>query len=176
MSKELKSLHVQRRDAKFELVCPSCGKNREFKAKKALTNALQKQTTCFSCRTIANNKARTGTKAGHNNPAWSGYKDVPGKVLSRLRNGAVQRGLSFEITLEDIQETYEAQNKVCAFSGLPISFGKEASVDRIDSALGYTKDNIQIVHKRLNLMKRDIPNDEFIKWCIAVAKNLGDSW
>ena len=81
-----------------------------------------------------------------------------------------------EITLEDIQETYEAQNKVCAFSGLPISFGKEASVDRIDSSLGYTKDNIQIVHKRLNLMKQDIPNDEFIEWCIAVAKNLGDSW
>lgn len=159
--------------AKFNLPCPSCGKDREFNSKAAMQNAADKETTCYSCRTIRNNQKRKGTKAGADNPAWTGYKDVPGKVLSRLRNGAIQRGLSFEITLEDIQDIYEQQNKVCAFTGLSITFGKDASVDRIDSRYGYSKDNIQIVHKVLNLLKRDTPNEEFIEWCCLVARHSG---
>lgn len=138
-----------------------------------MLQAEKKGTSCFSCRTVANNKKRIGTKEKSKNPAWKGYKDVPGKVLSRLRNGAKQRGLSFEITLEDIQHVYEEQHKVCAFTGLSITFGVDASVDRIDSRYGYTKDNIQIVHKVLNLLKRDTPNEEFIEWCCLVSKHSG---
>lgn len=173
MLKEHKHLPVQQEVVKFNLKCPLCGKDREFKSKYALQNAEKKQTSCYSCRTVANNKKRAGTKGGSNNHAWTGFKDVPGKVFSRLRRGAEQRGFIFEITLEDIQETYEAQNKVCALSGLSISFGKDASIDRIDSKIGYTKNNIQIVHKALNLLKRDMPDEEFIEWCMLVARHSG---
>ena len=111
----------------------------------SFTKALEKKTVCPSCRTAANNRKRKGTKAKENNPAWRGYKDVPGKVFSRLKSGADRRGLVFEITIEDIQETYEQQHKSCAFSGLPLTWGHTASVDRIDSREGYTKDNIEII-------------------------------
>jgi hypothetical protein len=122
---------------------------------------------------VANNKKRVGTKQGDKNPAWKGYKDVPGKTFSRLQRGAKQRGLCFEITIEDIQEQFEKQHKSCAFSGISLIFGSTASVDRIDSREGYTKDNIQIVHKQLNMIKRDTPNEEFIDWCILVARHSG---
>lgn len=170
MLKELKHSPVQQADAKFELACPSCGKNRQFKSKGALQNALTKETNCYSCRTIANNQKRKGTKVKENNPAWKGYKDIPGKIFSKLKRGAKHRNLCFEITIEDIQEQFEKQNKSCAFSGISLIFGHTASVDRIDSREGYTKDNIQIVHKQLNMIKRDTPNDEFINWCILVAR------
>ena len=133
--------------------------------------ALEKKSVCSSCRTAANNRKRKGTKAKENNPAWKGYKDVPGKVMSKLKRGAENRGLSFDITIQDIQEIYEKQNKSCAFSGIPLIWGHTASVDRIDSREGYTIDNIQIVHKQLNMIKRDTPNAQFIEWCYLVSKH-----
>ena len=174
MLKELKCYHVPQETVKFNLPCPSCGKQREYATQKSLERAAFKKAICPSCRTVANNKKRKGTKTKEKNPAWKGYKDIPGKVLSKLKLGAERRGLSFEITIEDIQYVYEQQNKCCAFSGLPLVWGHTASVDRIDSQEGYIKSNIQIVHKQLNMLKRDTPNDLFIELCWLVTKHTKD--
>ena len=170
MSKALKPSLAPQAGVKFELACPSCGKVREFQTKSAMQQAERKGTSCYSCRTVTNNKKRAGTQTGEKNPAWKGYKNIPGKVLSRLKNGAKQRGLKFEITIEDIQEKYEQQHYCCALTGIPVLFGMNASVDRIDSEKDYTKDNIQIVLNVVNIMKRDIPEDLFIMLCKAVAE------
>jgi uncharacterized Zn finger protein (UPF0148 family) len=161
-------------DAPFKLACPNCGKEREFSSKSARKQAEIKKTTCSSCRTARNNTKRKGTKTKESNPSWRGYKDIPGKTFSKLKLGADRRGLSFEITIQDIQKVYEQQDKICSFSGIPLLFGLNASIDRIDSSKGYTKDNIQIVHKTLNMMKRDLPNDEFLLWCKFVYKHNYD--
>lgn len=155
---------------RFNLACPSCGKDREYARKSGLDVAVQKSTVCFSCRTTRFNKGRIGTKLQSNNPAWKGYKDIPGKVISRARRGAVERGLVFEITLEDVYNVFEQQDRKCALSGLLLEWGKDASIDRIDSSQGYLVTNIQIVHKVLNIMKRDLPNEEFIEWCQKVQR------
>lgn len=155
-------------DAPFKLACPNCGKDREYATEKSLERAALLKTTCASCRTARNNTKRKGTKSKENNPAWRGYGVVPGKVFSKLKRGAEKRDIPFEIAIEDIANQYSKQKERCAFTGFEIFFGIDASVDRIDSSKGYTIDNIQIVHKTLNLMKRDIPNDEFIMWCRCV--------
>ena len=67
---------------------------------------------------------------------------------------------------------------LCALSGLPIRFHKPgekctaqtASVDRINSDLGYTLDNIRWVHKQINWMKIDLSDEDFIYFCKKVAK------
>ena len=156
---------------KFNLACPTCGKDREFSGKSALKQAERKRTSCFSCRSVANNISRTGTKTKEKNPAWKGFGHVPGKVFSKLKRDAERRNLPFEITIEDIHNKYNKQHERCAFSGIEIVFGYDASVDRIDSSKGYTLDNIQIVHKDLNMMKRAMDNTDFIMWCRAVAYN-----
>lgn len=156
--------------AKFELACPSCAKNREFQSKSAMLQAGRKGTSCYSCRTAVNNKKRIGTKTKEKNPAWKGFGSVPGKVFSKLKRDAEKRDLPFEITIEDVYRQYNQQQELCAFSGLHIVFGSTASVDRIDSSKGYTIDNIQIVHKDLNMMKRDMDNMDFILWCRAVSR------
>lgn len=170
MLKELKHLPAPQAAVKFELACPSCGKGREFQTKSAMNRAEKKGTSCFSCRTAANNKKRIGTKTKEKNPAWKGYKDVPGRVISKLKRDAEKRGIDFKITLEDIQEKYEQQHHCCALTGIPVLFGMNASVDRIDSEKDYTKDNIQVVLSVVNIMKRDIPEDLFIMLCKAVAE------
>jgi len=154
----------------FELACPRCGKIRLFSSPVSKKRAEEKGSKCASCRTADNNRLRKGTKQKESNPAWKGCGGVPGKVISRLRNGATKRALCFEITIEDISDQYNKQHQKCALSGLPLLWGVDASVDRIDSSIGYTKDNIQIVHKTINMMKRDIVQEEFIMFCKRIAE------
>jgi hypothetical protein len=65
-------------------------------------------------------------------------------------------------------------------SGVDIFFGNQydkdettASLDRKDSGKGYTLDNVQWVHKRVNIMKNIISDMEFIEWCKKVANHRG---
>ena len=83
------------------------------------------------------------------------------------------------ITKEYLWILYLLQNKKCALSGQNIYLAasrkdkKEntASVDRIDSSKGYIPENVQWVHKKINKMKYNYPQDHFIKLCEKVAKN-----
>ena len=45
-----------------------------------------------------------------------------------------------------------------------------ASLDRIDSTKGYIDGNIQWVHKRINTMKMDMSQKDFIDFCKQVAQ------
>ena len=116
---------------------------------------------------------------------FTGYKDISGCYFKKMKKGAAIRNLTFEITIEDIWEVYEKQGKKCYYTGLPISFyynsankpeKQTASVDRIDSKLGYTKDNIQIVHKCINQMKQIFTDVEFISFCNLIALNHKKSY
>lgn len=160
----------------FTLACPSCGKDREYASKGSLERATLLKTVCPSCRTSENNRKRKGTQGKENNPAWKGYKGLPGKVFSKLKRGAEKRNIFFEITIEDIWEQYEKQQHRCALSNVFLEWDKNASVDRIDSNKHYTKDNIQIVHKTINMMKRDLNQDEFIRHCCLVSSKYYNSF
>lgn len=105
------------------------------------------------------------------------YEDIGKHTWVSLLTGAKTRNLCVNISPKDIWEVYIKQNKKCALSGVPIYFGKTqkfettASVDRINSKIGYTLDNIQIVHKQINIMKMDLSQEDFINICIKIANN-----
>jgi hypothetical protein len=117
-------------------------------------------------------------KAGQDNLLWQGYEDLSLTFFHDIRNGAIARNLSFEITIEQAWQLYQDQDGKCALSGEKISFdintsfakGRKptASLDRINSKLGYTLDNIQWVHEDVNWMKQDFTQEEFIEWCNKV--------
>ena len=46
-----------------------------------------------------------------------------------------------------------------------------ASVDRIDSSGGYVESNVQWVHKDVNKMKMDIPQNQFIEYCKIISSH-----
>lgn len=156
-------------DIVFNRECGKCTKMLHYKNQKTYDAAIRKNTICPSCRAEESNKSPNRNSKKDNNPAWCGYGDVPGKVYSKLKRDAIKRNVDFEISIEDISDQYENQNKLCAFTGIPVKFGENASVDRINSLLGYSSNNIQIVHKDLNMMKKDMPNEVFIAWCKLVA-------
>ena len=154
----------------LERPCGVCGKTLSYKRRESFNKANKNNTMCPSCRTSHNNKSDKRNTKKDKNPTWKGYKEIPGKVFSKLKRDAKIRNIVVNITIEDISEQYEKQNKCCAFTGTPLIFGENASVDRINSEEGYEKSNIQIVHKHLNIMKKDMPNELFLLWCQKVAR------
>jgi hypothetical protein len=89
-----------------------------------------------------------------------------------------------QITIEDVKNLYEQQNGKCAISGIPMTrihvpqsklCDTNISIDRIDSKIGYTKDNIQLVCARVNSMKSTLSMDEF-KFVIKSIYNNVDSF
>ena len=48
------------------------------------------------------------------------------------------------------------------------------SIDRIDSAKGYTRDNVQLVTMVANQMKNDLAIDELVDICERVIKVAGE--
>jgi hypothetical protein len=108
--------------------------------------------------------------------AW-GYKDITSERWYSLLHSAKSRNLEVSIKIEDVWNLYLKQNKKCALSGLPVLYSKDrrkitASVDRIDSKKGYTLDNIQIVHRDINRLKLDFPEDAFVSMCLNVANTF----
>lgn len=112
------------------------------------------------------------TNKGINHFRWKGGKYVSAAYLSKLKSDAKRRGLDFNISVHDVDSIFEAQNFKCSISNVDISFIEEtASIDRIDSSRGYEPDNIQILHKRVNEMKWDYEQQDFIKWCKLIARH-----
>ncbi len=121
--------------------------------------------------------------SGMESPAYKGCGELYASIFNRIKRGAVKRKLKFDVTIEELWKLYLDQNRYCSLSGLPISFGVycrsdkgkpcTASLDRISSEIGYTLDNIQWVHKDINIMKNKSSQDEFIKMCGTIAKYNG---
>lgn len=109
----------------------------------------------------------------------NGFGDIPGYCLKKIKDSASARGLAMELTKEYIWELYLRQNKKCAFSGEPISFATvsggrhdyttTASLDRINSDIGYIEGNVQWVHKHINAMKWNLEDSAFIEICGKIA-------
>lgn len=101
-----------------------------------------------------------------------GHGQITKDKWRRITNGAKTRGIEFRLTIEDAWRIYEKQKGKCNLSGIPISFDeKTASLDRICSTLPYIPDNVQWVHKKINVMKWAIPQEEFIQICRKVSEH-----
>lgn len=104
------------------------------------------------------------------------YVEVPRRIIAQIETHAAAKNRIFSITEKDIYDTWIKQNKKCALSGMYIHFHNEpslctASVDRIDCAIGYIPENIQILHKDINLSKRIYSDEYYVYLCKLVANN-----
>jgi len=106
--------------------------------------------------------------------SWKGHKDISGRFWGIIRDN--RRGKYFDLTIEYGHQLWLDQDKKCTLSGVPIEFPKPgektctASLDRIDSNVGYVQGNVQWVHKDINLMKNKLEQSYFIQLCKSVAE------
>lgn len=110
---------------------------------------------------------------------WKGCGELSRSYWNEVRNNARQRGIEFDLTIEDAWQLFLDQNRLCAISQTPLILRptykrkteQTASLDRIDSSLGYYPDNVQWVHKEINRMKGSLSDTDFLSWCEAVVNN-----
>ena len=109
------------------------------------------------------------------NSNWRGYGELPGDHWTRIKNAAKERKLKFEISIDYVWDLFLKQNRLCALTKQPLMFdirnkNGTASLDRINSSLGYVKGNVQWIHKDINIMKQAFTQDYYIKICRQVAE------
>jgi hypothetical protein len=89
------------------------------------------------------------------------YKRTPNGHFSRLlanmkKNSEVRKHSPPEFSLQNLYELFEAQNGLCKYSGIPLTFGsyKEinwtVSAERINNKIGYTKKNVILICYEFN--------------------------
>lgn len=96
---------------------------------------------------------------------------------NKLKKTAIKRKIQFSITAEYMWNMLKQQDYSCALTGRDIYFNSErdktVSLDRIDSSKGYIKNNIQWLHKEINMFKHKWGQEKFISMCYEVAEHRG---
>ncbi len=104
-----------------------------------------------------------------------GYRTLRGAQWNNILSCAHRRGLSVKVTVREAYNLMLKQKHKCAVTGLALQFwpvGKNkgtASLDRIDNSRGYVLDNVQWVHRDVNIMKRSLSMEQFVSICRLVV-------
>jgi len=89
---------------------------------------------------------------------------------------SANRKIEFSLSFEDVVNQYNSQKGKCFYTNKELTHdgGRwDASIDRLDSNKGYSKDNIRICSKQVNLMKHISNIEEFVELCRLVVKTHG---
>ncbi len=176
-----------------QLICEECGKGFERKNSEHNRN-MRKGRRVFCSKSCTGkvvvfenipedkrNSYDISKHAGDNRDQYTQFRYHMKKIKAHAKKRQGPASI-VEITLDDLKQQWELQKGICPYTGWllvnrehPNQRMKEqktpgmASVDRIDSSKGYTKDNIQFVAYIANVAKHDFHEDELIKFCKAVA-------
>ena len=141
--------------------CPDCDKELRYRRRDHAIQMLRLNTSCNSCGTRKRGAKHTGI---HRGVSVSYFEDK--------KKDATARGYAFDITIDDIADLLEVQMYLCALTGLPVLLDKcspSGSIDRIDNKVGYTKDNIQITTKEINMLRGSFTMEKFVELCGLVV-------
>lgn len=111
------------------------------------------------------------------NPEWLGGKFIPDSFVLRIINSAKTRDIEYNLTVIFLENLFLKQKGKCALTGELLTFPQNsrdtftASLDRIDSSKDYTKDNVQWVHKDVNILKMDNADEELINWSEKIVEH-----
>lgn len=146
----------------FSVTCLFCGNPRNI-----TRHDHAVKFSAYRCKTCSNKD---------NHPQGE-VKGIRVSWFNKFKFGAQYRSLDWEIEIEDIADLLTEQGGCCALSGLPISACGDldaitASLDRIDNSKGYVAKNVQLVHKKVNMMRGSMPVKEFVSFCNLVANRV----
>lgn len=110
---------------------------------------------------------RAGRKTSPNAVTWA-LKHL----LADAQGRASARGLAFDLSLGDLPRPF-----TCPVFGVALVYqatgrrqDNSASLDRIDSSRGYTRDNVWVISWRANQIKSNATLDELKRLCAALEE------
>ena len=146
----------------FSVPCQTCKKDRIVKRKQHAINHADKP-----CKTCSNK---------NNNPQGE-YRGIRISWWNKYKHGAAYRNILWDLSIDDAVDILNKQQWKCALSGLDIVCSGDlntitASLDRISNLGGYTKDNIQFVHKEVNMMRGSLSLKRFIELSSLISDKV----
>lgn len=161
---------VRKEDGRFYKECPNCGKEQSYLRKNYAEESLKLGKFCKKC----------SNKIPDNNCHKGYYKNVLRKSFAhKYKSNALVRCIDWSVSFDYLAELLIEQDFKCALTGWDIhamEINSPASLDRIDSCIGYVEGNLQWVDSKVNMMKQQYSQEDFIKVCIAVANNNKEKW
>lgn len=146
----------------WEIRCTICNNSTRWIQGNELTNPNK----CFKCRKCA--AIARGTKVTLKNGRIG---ELTKAKRTKIKTCASDRDLIFNVSIKFLWELFILQNRCCAITGDKLSNINNASLDRINSNLGYIENNVQWVTKQANLSKHVMSTKEFILFCQKVIDN-----
>lgn len=113
-----------------------------------------------------------------NSPTYV-HGEIRKNHYKNIAYSARHRSLDFQITPQYVWRLFLAQDRKCALSGVELVMDsmktndkrRTASLDRIDSSVGYIEGNVQWVHKSVNLQKGSMSDKDLINWCHLISQH-----
>lgn len=156
----IKDIPIYKSEDRWCKLCSGCGKEQCYTR---MDHAKQSYVSDWQCK-----KCVTESKAFNKNDHIGDHN----RMYNKFKNSALSRGIEWSITIDDMFSIYDGK---CYLTGwdIYINYSKlNASLDRIDSSVGYIVGNIQWVHSMVNMSKNKYNQDDFIKMCKAVADRV----
>lgn len=154
-------------DGRWYKNCPTCGAKQSYLRRNYAILSFNNKKECKSC---SNSKPEN-----NNHKGW--IKDVLRySFCKKYELSAGLRNIEWSLEYEYLADLLIEQDFKCSLTGWDIdalSVGNNtASLDRIDSSVGYVKGNVQWVHKMVNMCKQQYSQEDFIEMCTSVANKV----
>ena len=103
------------------------------------------------------------------------------RACQQLRSTRVKQGFTWEITHQDLWDLWESQRGKCALSGVLLTWHRvngdehphfNASIDRKNNNEGYTRENLQLVAYRANVMRHNLQPDTWSWWIRTINEHM----
>ena len=145
-----------------------CGKEKIINIKEVRSN----QTKSCGCLKAKN----LNHKNGINSNGWNSKTLIPNTYISNVKYRAKLKSYIYNITDEYLYKLYLEQEGKCNLTGIELSIDLSnftASIDRINSKIGYIEGNIQWLHKDINYIKYDLDEKELFYICEKIKQKHG---
>lgn len=159
---------IKKEDGRYYKNCPECREEQSYLRKHYAEESLKLKKLCKKC---SNRNPESNAHKGY-------YKNVLRKsFVHKYKTNAELRGIPWNVSFDYLADLLIEQDFKCALTGWDIhamEINSPASLDRIDSTLGYIEGNLQWVYSKVNMMKQHYSQQDFIDVCCAVADRLNN--
>jgi hypothetical protein len=165
----------------IQIQCSYCKK--EFSKPKNEYNRCVKNNKPMYCSLSCagkKNSQKTVLFGGKPNRIPPKIKENPFKYY--FRNCKRRSQHEFDLDLDYLEELWNKQKGICPYTKLQLILNSHghcskdirytASLDRIDSSIGYIKGNVQFISTAINYMKSTMSDEMCTEFLLQISKNL----